>query len=171
MQFKKVISKSQSEDTGLSIADSTDTKSASAPASAPAKSAPSSASSSAGGGTNKLSSDVEIKGKVRFQDGLIVDGKIDGEIESNGALTVQKNAHIKAQIRTKSIIIEGKVHGNITVAEHARIAKSAEVVGDVKAKTLEIETGATFVGKSAVGTPSISASVADSSKTKQKVAV
>ena len=68
---------------------------------------------------------------------------------------MQPNARIKAEIRTRSIIVEGKVHGNITVTEHARIAKSAEVVGDIKAATLEIESGATFVGKSAVGTPSI----------------
>ncbi|MFT5883265.1 MAG: cytoskeletal protein CcmA (bactofilin family) [Crocinitomicaceae bacterium] len=110
----------------------------------------------AGSGRNMLSSDVEIKGQVRFTNDLVVDGKIEGEIDSDGSLTVGENARVRAEIRTRSVVIYGKVHGNITVAERVELKANAELVGDIKAATLSIEAGAIFVGKSTVGAPASS---------------
>ena len=102
---------------------------------------------------NVLSSDVEIKGTVKFTNDLVVDGKIEGHINSEGNLTVGENARLKAEIKTATVIVYGKVHGNITASDRVELKASAEVVGDIKAKTLAIEAGAIFVGKSTVGTP------------------
>jgi len=100
-----------------------------------------------------LSTDVEIKGIVKFTNDLVVDGKIEGEIHSDGNLTVGENARIKAEIKTATVVVYGKVYGNLTVTDRIELKASAEVVGDIKAKTLSIEAGAIFVGKSTVGTP------------------
>jgi cytoskeletal protein CcmA (bactofilin family) len=102
---------------------------------------------------NVLSTDVEIKGIVKFTNDLVVDGKIEGEIHSDGNLTVGENARIKAEIKTATVVVYGKVHGNLTATDRVELKASAEVVGDIKAKTLSIEAGAIFVGKSTVGTP------------------
>jgi cytoskeletal protein CcmA (bactofilin family) len=102
---------------------------------------------------NILSTDVEIKGTVKFTNDLVVDGKIEGEISSDGNLTVGENARIKAEIKTSTVVVYGKVHGNLTATDRVELKSSAEVVGDIKAKTLSIEAGAIFVGKSTVGTP------------------
>lgn len=115
---------------------------------------PSPAAQAPGGQRNILSNDVHINGSVRFTNDLLVDGRIEGEITSDGALTVAENAHIKAEVKTKSVVIYGKVHGNIVCTERVEIKASAEMVGNVKAGTLSIEPGAIFVGKSEVGTPS-----------------
>ncbi len=129
----------------------------------PAKSAASSSAASASSpsskvaathGRNVLSSDVEIKGKVKFANDLVVDGLIEGEIISDGSLTVGENARIKAEINTRSVVIYGKVHGNINVTDRVDLRANAELVGDIKAGTLSIEAGAIFVGKSIVGAPS-----------------
>lgn len=135
-----------------------------APAAAPSYSAPAPAAQTqhrapvTGTSTrNVLSSDVEIKGTVKFTNDLVVDGKIEGEIASDGNLTVGENARIKAEIKTGTVIIYGKVHGNISVTDRVELKASAEVVGDIKAKTLAIEAGAIFVGKSTVGTPAAGA--------------
>ncbi len=100
---------------------------------------------------NILSSDVEIKGSLKFSNDLVIDGKIEGEINSDGALTVGENARVKGEIRTKSCTVFGKVEGNITVLDRCELKTTAELVGDVKAKTLSIEEGAAFMGKSIVG--------------------
>ena len=60
---------------------------------------------------NLLSADVEIKGSIKFQSELTIDGKVEGEISSNGVLTVGENAEIKGEIKTKSVTVLGKVHG------------------------------------------------------------
>ena len=99
---------------------------------------------------NILSSDVEIKGSIKFQNELIIDGKIEGEIISNGVLTVGENAEVRGEIKTKSVTVLGKVHGNITVDERCELKTRAQLIGDLKAARLMIEEGATFVGKSEV---------------------
>lgn len=100
---------------------------------------------------NILSSDVEIKGSLKFSNDLVIDGRIEGEVTSDGSLTVGENARIKGEIKTKSCIVFGKVEGNITVTDRCELKQSAELAGDVRAKTLSIEEGAAFMGKSIVG--------------------
>ena len=99
---------------------------------------------------NTLARDVEIKGSIKFQHDLVIDGKIEGEITSDGVLTVGENAEVKGEIRTKSVTVLGRVNGNITVQERCELKGKAQLVGDLKAARLVIEEGATFVGKSEV---------------------
>ena len=99
---------------------------------------------------NTLAADVEIKGSIKFQNDITVDGKIEGEILSSGVLTVGENAEIRGEIKTKSVTVFGKVHGNITVEERCELKSRAVLQGDLKAARLVIEDGATFVGKSEV---------------------
>jgi cytoskeletal protein CcmA (bactofilin family) len=157
--FKKVIGQDSSEPTrsapSLPETPHPETTPVSAPPSyAPQQPAASAAARHAPAATrNVLSSDVEIKGTVKFANDLVVDGKIEGEISSEGNLTVGENARIKAEVKTATVVVYGKVHGNLTCTDRVELKASAEVVGDIKAKTLSIEAGAIFVGKSTVGTP------------------
>ena len=109
--------------------------------------------------TNKniLSSDVEIKGSLKFSNDLIIDGKIEGEVTSDGSLTVGENALVIGEIRTKSCVLFGRVQGNITVTERAELKSNAVLEGDIVAGTLSIEEGATFMGKSSVGKSAVAA--------------
>jgi cytoskeletal protein CcmA (bactofilin family) len=162
--FKKVIGQDQGEATRSTTTSSPETRptdsvtpsvqstySASSSSYSSQSAAPRSTSPQAT--RNVLSSDVEIKGSVKFTNDLVIDGKIEGNISSEGNLTIGENARIKAEISTSTIIVYGKVHGNLTAADRVELKASAEVVGDIKAKTLSIEAGAIFVGKSTVGTP------------------
>lgn len=99
---------------------------------------------------NTLSSDVEIKGSIKFANDLTIDGKVEGEILSPGVLIVGENAEVRGEIKTKSVTVHGKVQGNITVEERCELKGRAQLIGDLKAARLVIEEGATFVGKSEV---------------------
>jgi len=101
-------------------------------------------------GKDVLSSDVEIKGSIKFQKELLIDGKVEGEINSEGVLTIGENADIRGEIKTKSITVFGKVQGNITVSERCELKSKCTLQGDLKAARLIIEEGATFIGKSEV---------------------
>ena len=101
---------------------------------------------------NILSSDVEIKGSLKFSNDLIIDGKIEGEVTSDGSLTIGENADVSGEVKTKSVVIFGKVNGNITVTDRCELKANAVLEGDIVAGTLSIEEGATFMGRSSVGT-------------------
>jgi cytoskeletal protein CcmA (bactofilin family) len=113
-------------------------------------------------GKDILSSDVEIKGSIKFQKELLIDGKVEGEINSEGVLTIGENADIRGEIKTKSITVFGKVQGNITVTERCELKSKCILQGDLKAARLVIEEGATFIGKSEV-TSGMSVTAAKSS--------
>jgi cytoskeletal protein CcmA (bactofilin family) len=100
---------------------------------------------------NILSNDVEIIGNLKFSHDLIIDGKIEGEVNSDGNLTVGENATVRGEIKTKSVTVFGKVEGNITVTDRCELKSQAQLIGDIRAGTLSIEEGATFMGASTVG--------------------
>jgi cytoskeletal protein CcmA (bactofilin family) len=119
-------------------------------------------------GKDILSSDVEIKGTIKFQKELLIDGKVEGEINSEGVLTIGENADIRGEIKTKSITVFGKVQGNITVSERCELKSKCTLQGDLKAARLVIEEGATFVGKSEV-TSGMSVTAAKSSSSRPEI--
>jgi cytoskeletal protein CcmA (bactofilin family) len=90
-------------------------------------------------GKDVLSSDVEIKGSIKFQKELLIDGKVEGEINSDGVLTIGENADIRGEIKTKSITVYGKVHGSITLGESCELKSRCTLQGDLKASRLVIE--------------------------------
>src|SRR6266550_5807824 len=94
-----------------------------------------------------LSSDVEIEGSITFQKELLIDGKVLGQINSDGMLTIGENAHIRGEIKTKYVTVHGNVNGEIT-AERCELKSKCTVRGDLKAARLIIEEGATFIGRS-----------------------
>lgn len=100
---------------------------------------------------NVLANDVDIKGTIKFENELIFDGKLEGEIVSdNGVLTLGKNAEVQGEVKTKAVTVHGTVVGNITVAEKCELKASSQLTGDLKAMRITIEEGAAFTGKSEV---------------------
>jgi cytoskeletal protein CcmA (bactofilin family) len=99
---------------------------------------------------NVLNSDVEIKGNIKFSGELTLDGKLDGEIHTDGTLQLGDSAVINGNINAQSVVVRGKVHGNINAKEKIEIKSKAELFGDIRASKLVIEEGVTYVGKTEV---------------------
>lgn len=127
---------------------------------------------------NVLNSDVRVVGVLRFTDDLLVDGSVQGEIESEGVLTVGVNAVIesndknKVAVRTRSAIIHGRVTGDVVVSDRVELTSTAELLGDVTASKISIQEGAIFNGYCRVGEPTgatLAAAPAPTKKTKGSV--
>ena len=99
---------------------------------------------------NTLGSDVEIKGNLKFTGELTFDGKIDGEIQTDGVLNLGDSATVNGNISAQSVVVRGKVNGNIVAKEKIDIKTKTELFGDIRASKLSVEEGVTFVGKTEV---------------------
>ena len=99
---------------------------------------------------NVLNSEVEIKGNLKFAGELTFEGKLEGEIITDGTLNLGDSAVITGNISAQTVVVRGKVNGNITAKEKIEIKAKAEVFGDIRATKLAIEEGVTFVGKTEV---------------------
>ena len=108
---------------------------------------------------NVLNSDVELKGSLKFTGEMTFDGKLDGDITSEGALHLGDNAVVKGNINVGSVVVRGKVNGNIMAKEKIDIKTKTELFGDIRAPKLTIEEGVTFVGKTEVNPNKVTPSV------------
>src|SRR5713226_1920495 len=99
---------------------------------------------------NVLSSDVEIKGNIKFSGELTLEGKLEGEVTTDGVLHVGETGSVNGNLNVNSIVVRGKINGNVNAKEKVEIKSKAEVFGDVRAAKLVIEEGVTFVGKTEV---------------------
>ncbi len=99
---------------------------------------------------NILNSDVEIKGTLKFAGELTFDGKLDGDIASEGVLNLGDNAVVKGNLNVSSVVLRGKINGNVIAKERIEIKAKTELFGDIRAAKLAIEEGVTFVGKTEV---------------------
>ena len=99
-----------------------------------------------------LSRGVSIKGSVKFLNELLIDGEVEGTIDSTGMLTIGEHARIRGEIRTKSVKVRGTVEGNIFVTERCELQASCTLRGDIEAPRLVVNENATFLGSAKVGT-------------------
>ena len=99
-----------------------------------------------------LSQTVWIKGLVKFRNELLIDGEVEGTINSTGTLTIGEHARICGEIRTKSVKVRGMVEGNIFVTERCELQAGCTLRGDIEAPQLLIDENATFLGSAKIGT-------------------
>jgi cytoskeletal protein CcmA (bactofilin family) len=99
---------------------------------------------------NVLTSDVEIKGSLKFSGEMTFEGKLEGEIQCDGILNLGDSAVINGNINAQSVVVRGKINGNITAKEKIDVKAKTEMFGDIRATKLAIEEGVTFVGRTEV---------------------
>ena len=99
-----------------------------------------------------VSRGVSIKGSVKFLNELLIDGEVEGTIDSTGTLTLGEHARIRGEIRTKSVKVLGAVEGNIFVTERCELQAGCTLRGDIEALVLIVDENVTFLGTAKVGT-------------------
>jgi cytoskeletal protein CcmA (bactofilin family) len=99
-----------------------------------------------------LSGGVSIKGTVKFRKSLLIDGQVEGTIDSTGELTVGEHAKIRGEVRAKSVKVRGTVDGNIFATERCELQAGCTLRGDIEAPRLVVDENATFLGSAKIAT-------------------
>jgi cytoskeletal protein CcmA (bactofilin family) len=89
---------------------------------------------------------VEFKGVIRYNGTVRIDGKVEGEIHTDGVLLVGKDAVIAAKISASSVVCRGKITGDIVATDKVKLLTPAALNGSVKAPLLSMEEGVLFNG-------------------------
>ena len=97
-----------------------------------------------------LSRGVSIKGSVKFLNELLIDGQVEGTINSPGTLSIGEHAQITGEIRAKSVKVRGKVEGNIFATERCELQSGCTLRGDIEVPRLVVDENATFLGSAKV---------------------
>ena len=93
---------------------------------------------------------MSIKGSVKFRSELIIDGDVEGTIDSVGRLTVGRNGHIRGEVRTRSVTVHGTVDGNLTADERCELRSGCTLRGDIETSRLVVDENANFIGNAEI---------------------
>jgi cytoskeletal protein CcmA (bactofilin family) len=89
---------------------------------------------------------MTIKGEIRAREELLVDGEVEGMLESQSLLTVGPNGKVRGNIKARQVAIFGSVRGNVEVTEKIAIREQGSLIGDIKGAGISIDDGAYFKG-------------------------
>jgi cytoskeletal protein CcmA (bactofilin family) len=89
---------------------------------------------------------MQIKGDIRAREELLVDGEVEGTLESQSSLTVGPNGKVKANIKAREVIVFGSVRGDVEVSEKISIRDKGSLIGNIKSAGISIDDGAYFKG-------------------------
>lgn len=120
------------------------------PAEPPAESAaPEPAASADGRAVARIGRSIRIRGDLRGQEDLVLDGHVEGRVElPDHHLTIGPNTqHIQAQLEARSVTIHGHVVGDVLARGLVEITGSGRVDGDVVAPRLAVREGAQLNGR------------------------
>jgi cytoskeletal protein CcmA (bactofilin family) len=99
-------------------------------------------------GQARIGKSVVIRGEVKGNEDLIIDGRVEGTVTLvESRLTVGSSANVTADLTARDVLIMGQVQGNIVASGRVELRAGCTVEGDVKALRLAVEDNAVFRGK------------------------
>jgi len=94
-----------------------------------------------------IGADANMEGDISLDGGLIVYGKIKGNVITKGPVRIAQSAQVKGNISASDVQVGGTIEGNVTVDNRIVLGKQSTVKGDMVYRRLFIEEGAEFSGK------------------------
>lgn len=97
---------------------------------------------------------VQIRGEVKGNEDLLVEGLVEGTISLNdNRLTVGANARVQANVSARDVIVQGTLQGDAHATGRVELRAGSHMTGDIHAARLSIEENAIFSGKVELNTP------------------
>ncbi len=93
-----------------------------------------------------VGANTEFEGILHYNGTIRIDGKVEGEIHTDGVLLIGKEAIINARIRARSIVSCGRIAGDVIATETIALLAPACLKGSVKTPRLSVEEGVHFKG-------------------------
>jgi len=87
-----------------------------------------------------------VRGNVRGNGNLEVQGRVEGEIDVTGDLVLSESAGVRGNLSGASITIAGQVQGDVRGTESVIIEAGAKVIGDLFAPRIGVAAGALVKG-------------------------
>jgi len=92
---------------------------------------------------------TSIKGEIRCEGNILLNGEFEGVIISQGEVVVGKSGRVSGEIQSQKLLVSGEFRGNFT-GEVIDIMPYGKVYGDVKVNNIIIEPNAVFEGETKI---------------------
>lgn len=93
-----------------------------------------------------------FEGKIKSEASIRIEGRLEGDIECGGDVTVGEKGSARSHIRARHVIVAGSVTGNVSASGKLTIKATGQLYGNLSAQELSIEPGGIFQGTSKMDT-------------------
>ena len=124
-----------------------------------------------GGSATLISPGTVLRGDIKSENDLRIDGTIYGNITSSAKVVVGPSGYVEGNIMGKQADITGKVTGNISVEESLQLRAESNVNGNLTAANLQVDPSAIFNGQCQMNSPAVNNVVVMSKSDQQALAV
>lgn len=100
-----------------------------------------------------IGKDIVIKGEIRGDEDILIEGTVEGKVVSSKEVVVGENGKVTATIEGDRVIIKGEVNGNVVAKTRFHLIPSGIMNGDIHSPKVIIDEGARFLGKIDMSTP------------------
>ena len=100
-----------------------------------------------------LSDDCILTGNLSQHGSIKIDGKMFGDLTTDGNAIIGEHAEFQGTIRAKNVLISGKVSGDVIASGQISLTGTAEVHGDISYEAFLIDEGAKFAGNCTLTKP------------------
>lgn len=90
--------------------------------------------------------EVTFKGTIRYQGTVRVDGRLEGEIYTDGSLIIGQKAVIAAKIHAGTIMCQGQLTGDVEARHRVKLLSPAVFEGTITSPLLSMDEGVVFNG-------------------------
>jgi cytoskeletal protein CcmA (bactofilin family) len=99
-----------------------------------------------GGEPAVLGAGVRVRGHVRGDGDLCIEGDVEGDVAVSGGLDLGEQARVVGKLAARGVKIAGKLEGDVKSDGPVALGAGAQVRGDVTASGFSMEEGARFDG-------------------------
>ena len=98
-----------------------------------------------------IAPDIAIEGKIEGSGHVRIAGRVKGDVDVRGDLTIESGATVTGSIRADKVSIAGDLVGNIEAASHVELLQSGSLTGNLKAASLTVAAGSRMRGMADFG--------------------
>ena len=99
---------------------------------------------------------VTVKGTLKGEGVVQVEGVVEGEFDLTGAVIVAETGLIRGPVKADVVRVAGRVEGSVFAREHMRLEPTGSLDGDVTTASLVVEDGGSLNGRCAMTKPPVS---------------
>ena len=93
-----------------------------------------------------LGSDALFKGALSFEGTVRIDGKFEGQVDTNDTLVIGETGDMKADVNVGTLVCKGKLNGSVVASKKIEMHPASKITGDIQTPSLSIELGAVLDG-------------------------
>ena len=93
-----------------------------------------------------LGTDALFKGTLSFEGTVRIDGKFEGQVNTNDTLVIGETGDMRADVKVGTLVCKGQLNGAVVASKKIEMHSGSKIQGDIQTPALSIALGAVLDG-------------------------